>query len=63
MSADKSRPSHHRDQNAATSAGARAVASDVRGHSPGLDTRIDGGRVFHAMSLAGSGCAAAIVRR
>lgn len=54
MNADKSRPSHHRDQNAATSAVARALASDARGHSLGVDARIDGGRFFLAMSLTGS---------
>jgi hypothetical protein len=57
MSLDKSRPSHHRDQDAATSAVARAGASDAPGHSPAVDTRIDGGRAFLALSPTGKrGC-------
>lgn len=64
MSADKSHPSHHRDQAVAISALARARAPGARGHSPGVHTRIDGGRAFLVMNLAGQcGCAAVIVRR
>jgi hypothetical protein len=56
MSADKSRPSHHRDQDAAISALAHVRALGARGHSPGVRTRIDG--AFLAMSRAGQrGCA------
>lgn len=64
MSADKSRPSHHRDQDGVTSALARARAPGARGHSPGVHARIEGDRAFLVMSLAGSADAQqAIVRR
>src|SRR6266542_1067587 len=49
MSADKSRPTHHADQDAANCAVAPAGAPDTPGHSPGVDTRIDAGRAFRAV--------------
>ncbi len=49
MSADKSRPTHHADQDAATFAVARAGSPGAQGHSPGVDTRIDAGRAFLAV--------------
>jgi hypothetical protein len=52
MSVDKSRPRRHRDQEAATSVAARAGAPGVRGHSPGVDARIDADHAFLAMSPA-----------
>jgi hypothetical protein len=55
MSVDKSRPHRHRDQEAATSAVARAGAPGVRGHSPGIDARIDADLAFLAMSRVDNG--------
>lgn len=54
MSADKSRPSHHRDQDTATSAVAGASAPGAPGHSPGVRTRIAAARASLTMSPAGS---------
>jgi hypothetical protein len=62
MSADRSRPSHHRDQDTATSAVARAGASDARGRSPAVDTPIDEGRAFLVWH-ANTDTRQAIVRR
>lgn len=54
MSADKSRPSYHRDRDAAISAVAPATAPGAPGLSPGVNTRIDAGRASLAMSPAGN---------
>ena len=46
MSAERIRPTHHADQDAATFAVARAGAPGAPGHSPGVDPRIDAGHAF-----------------
>jgi len=63
MGAAESRQSHYREQNAATSAVARAAAPGARGHSPGVHPHIDAGRAFLTLSLGRCHeCAAAILR-
>ena len=52
MSANNTRPSHHRDQDAATSAVARVGTPSTQGHSPGVHKHIDAGRAFLALSIA-----------
>jgi hypothetical protein len=54
MSADKSRPSHHRGQDAATSAVAPVCVPGATGQFPGVRARIDAGRAYLVMSPAGS---------
>ena len=46
MSAERIRPTHHADQDAATFAVARGTCTGAPGHSPGVDTRIDAGHAF-----------------
>ena len=50
MNAKKSRHSNHRVQDVATSVAALAWSPGAWGHSFDVDTRIDAGRAFLAMS-------------
>lgn len=53
MSANSTRLSHHRDQDAAISAVALVSAPSAHTHSPGVGMRIGAGRAFRAMRWAG----------
>jgi len=59
MSANNTRPSRHRDQDAAISAVAHVGASSTQGHSPGVHMHIDADPAFFTLSAADG---AAIIR-